>query len=236
MDFADIDKLMEERLKEVKKEKNQLGYGFAVILGVIILSFLLWRSYYVYAVSLGIGLMIGIVLRYTRFCFAGAFRDMFITGNTKVIRAVILGLIVSTIGFGLIQARHIPAHIGDYGSIPGAVNPVGLHIMLGAFIFGIGMVLAGGCASGLLMRLGEGHTIHLVVLIGIIIGNLLGAKDYGFWHKLLIKNTRPIYFPDYLNLKMVMALQVGVLMILYIGALWYEKKYVRQNRRQEKWQ
>ncbi|WP_346869389.1 N-acetylmuramoyl-L-alanine amidase [Clostridium sp. UBA5119] len=32
--------------------------------------------------------------------------------------------------------------------------------MIGAFIFGIGMVLAGGCVSGVLMRIGEGHALH----------------------------------------------------------------------------
>ncbi len=228
INFDDIDKLMEERQQGVKKEKSQIVYAVTIIIGVIIVSFLLLKTHYVYAVSLGIGLAIGIVLRYSRFCFAAAFRDIFITGNTKVIRAVILGLIVSTVGFALIQSKYIQAAAGDYGMIPGSIDPVGINVMLGAFIFGIGIVLAGGCASGLLMRLGEGHTIHLVVLVGIIIGNLLGVKDFGFWHKVFGKNAKTIYFPDYLDLNLVVLIQVSVLLILYGVALWYERNHGKQ--------
>ena len=228
IEFDDIDKLMAQRQEEVKKEKSQIGYALAIILAGLIVTLLLWKNHYSYAVSLGVGLTIGLILRYSRFCFAAAFRDPFITGNTKVIRAVILGLMVSTIGFGAIQYKAGQGALGDYPGIPGAISPVGIHIMLGAFIFGIGMVIAGGCASGLLMRIGEGHTIHLVVLLGIIMGNLLGAKDYGFWHKLLIKNTKVVYFPDYLDLKLVVAIQIAVLASLYGAALWYEKTHVKQ--------
>jgi len=193
-----------------------------------IVCVLLWKNHHIYAVSLGVGITIGIILRYSRFCFAAAFRDPFITGNTKVIRGVILGLIVSTIGFGMIQSRYLPNAIGGYEMIPGAISAVGINVMIGAFIFGIGMVLAGGCASGLLMRIGEGHTVHLVVIIGFIIGTVLGAKDYGFWYKILIKDAKIIYFPDYLNLKIVVLIQVTILFILYIVALWYEKTHVKQ--------
>lgn len=223
MEFGDIDKLMAERQQELKKEKSQIGYAVAIILGVLIVSILLWKNYYLYAISLGIGLLIGIILRYSRFCFAAAFRDPFITGNTKVIQAVILGLIVSTIGFGIIQLRAGPRPLGEYRTIPGTISPVGIHTMVGAFIFGIGMVLAGGCASGLLMRVGEGHTTHLIVIIGFLIGSLLGDRSYGFWYKLSIKNSNPVYFPDYLNIKSLIFLQVAFLMILYSLALRYEK-------------
>lgn len=226
IEFNDIDKLMAQRQQEVAKEKSQIAYGGLIILGLLMVTILLFKTHYTFAVTLGVGLAIGIILRYTRFCFAAAFRDPFITGNTKVMRAIILGLIVMTIGFGVIQARASQG-TGDYGMIPGAINPVGVHTMLGAFIFGIGMVLAGGCASGLLMRLGEGHTIHLFVLVGIIIGNLLGAKDYGFWHDLLIKDAKIIYFPDYINLKVVILIQLVVLIMLYVAALCYQKTHVK---------
>ncbi len=228
MEFDEIDKLMAQRQEEVKKEPSQIGYALVIILSVLIMVVLLWKSHYGYALALGLGLTIGIILRYSRFCFAAAFRDPFITGNTKVLRAVILGLIVSTLGFAAIQYKAGQGTAGDYLRIPGAISPVGIHIMLGAFIFGIGMVLAGGCASGLLMRIGEGHTIHLLVLLGIIIGNLLGAKDYGFWHKLVVKNAKVVYFPDYLDLSLVTLIQLIILAVLYGVALWYEKNHVKQ--------
>lgn len=228
MEFDEIDQLMQQRQQSVKKEKSQIGYGITLIFIGIIVCVLLLSNYYTYAITLGVGMIIGIVLRYSRFCFAAAFRDPFITGNTKVIRGIILGLIVSTIGFGVIQSAYLPRIGSGYEMIPGAISAVGIHTMIGAFVFGIGMVLAGGCASGLLMRIGEGHAIHLVVIIGFIIGTLLGAKDYGFWYKFLIKHAKPIYFPDYLNIKAVVLIQVTILIILYKVALWYEKTHVKQ--------
>ena len=207
---------MEERNKELKKEKNQIVYAIILFAIIIIFCALLWNGHKIYAISLGIGSVIGIVLRYSRFCFAAAFRDPFITGNTKVMRAVILGLIVSTIGFGLVHSGYQHSQAGNYDKIPGAIGQVGPGLIIGAFIFGIGMVLAGGCVSGLLMRIGEGHTIYLLVLAGFIIGNSLGGNDYG---------GRIVYFPDYISLKIVVLVQIIVLIIMYKFALYYEKKH-----------
>lgn len=227
IEFNDIDQLISQRQEEVKKEKSQIGYGLLLLFAGLIFGIIFLKNNYIYGISLVIGMIIGITLRYSRFCFAAAFRDPFITGNTRVLRGVILGLIVATIGFGAIQYRQAIGLAGAYDLIPGAISPVGTHVMIGAFIFGIGMVLAGGCASGLLMRVGEGHTIHLVVLIGFIIGSLLGAKDYGFWYNRLIKNAKTIYFPNYIDLRIVIMVQVVFLIGLYRIAIWYEKKHAQ---------
>ena len=227
MELNDIDQLIEQRQKEVKKEKSQVGYGLMVLVIALILGIFILKNDYIYGISLTIGIMIGMILRYSRFCFAAAFRDPFITGNTKVLRGVILGLIVATIGFGVIQYRSGLNLARGHEVIPGAISQVGVHVMIGAFIFGIGMVLAGGCASGLLMRIGEGHTIHLVILGGFIIGTLLGAKDYGFWYDFLIKDAKIIYFPEYIDLKIVVIIQVTFLIGLYKAALRYEKTHIK---------
>lgn len=220
----DIEKLVEERQAEVKEPKNQVTYGLVLIFVIFILCIFIWKSYYTYAICLGLGIIIGVTLRYSRFCFAAAFRNLFITRNTRILRGILLGLIVSTVGFAIIQSSYIPNQGSSYGDIPGAVRSVGLHVMVGAFVFGMGMVLAGGCASGMLMRIGEGHIIFVVVLIGFIIGTLLAANDNGFFNIILNKNAKTIYFPEYLGLKTVAAIQVIILMILYKLAQWREKR------------
>lgn len=224
----EIDELIKQRQVQVEKEKIQVAYGVVLLLTVFVLCIMLWKNLYIYSVALGVGVIIGIILRYSRFCFTAAFRDPFISGNTRVLRGMILALIVSTIGFAVIQSRYSHSVGGNYESIPGAVSSVGVHVMIGAFIFGIGMVLAGGCASGVLMRMGEGHVLHWVVLTGFIIGTLLGAKNYSFWYEHFIKNAKTIYFSEYLDLRIVVALQVAVLMILYKLALWYENKRMKE--------
>lgn len=220
----EIDELIKQRQAQVKNEKSQVHYGVILLLIVMVLCILHWREHYVYAVALGVGTIIGIILRYSRFCFTAAFRDPFISGNTRVLRGMILAMIVSTVGFAIIQSGYTYSKGGNYDLIPGAVSSVGVHVMIGAFIFGIGMVLAGGCASGVLMRIGEGHALHWVVLVGFIIGTLLGAKNYSFWYENFIKDAKTIYFSEYLDLKIVAAVQIIVLMILYKFALWYENK------------
>ena len=216
--------LIKERQRQVKNKKNQIPFGVILILIAIILCAGLWKNQYMYAICWIIGVGIGIIIRYSRFCFASAFRDPFIVGNTKLLRGILLALMVSTIGFAIIQSNYLNQNAIDYDLIPGAVSSVGIHVMIGAFLFGIGMVIAGGCASGVLMRIGEGHALQWVVLLGFIIGTVMGAKDYSFWYKLIISNAKTIYFSEYLDLKIVVIGQIAILIGLYGLALWYEKR------------
>ncbi|NFD49723.1 transporter, partial [Clostridium botulinum] len=100
----------------------------------------------------------------------------------------------------------------------------GWHIAIGVFIFGIGMVIAGGCASGILMRIGEGHALPWIVFIGMIIGNLLGAKDYSFWYDKIIKNSKVIYFPEYMDIRIAIVVQIIILIIIYKFLSFREKR------------
>ncbi|WP_125154277.1 YeeE/YedE thiosulfate transporter family protein [Clostridium rectalis] len=220
----ELDKLIKERRNNNKKKKNQIPYAIVLIVLLIILAYKLLNLDYNYAVSLIIGTAIGLVLRYSRFCFVGAVRDPFTGGNTKLLRGVLMAMIVSTIGFFVIQNNYLKTHPIRYEFIPGTVSPVGLHIMIGAFMFGIGMVIAGGCASGVLMRMGEGHLLQWIILLGFLIGTVLGAKDYPFWYKHIIAQANTVYFPEYINFNIVVVLQLIVLIILYILALKYEKR------------
>ena len=103
------------------------------------------------------GLAFGFVLQRSRFCFASAFRDLFLLGDARVMKGIIAGLAVATAGFAVVMARMLP-EVG-FGSLPpgATVLPLGLHTLLGGVLFGIGMVLAGGCTSGSLYRAGEGY-------------------------------------------------------------------------------
>ncbi|MEM0990590.1 MAG: YeeE/YedE family protein [Pseudomonadota bacterium] len=65
------------------------------------------------------------------------------------------------------------------------VLPMGLSTALGALIFGIGMQLGGGCASGTLFTLGGGSTRMIVVLAFFIAGSVWATAHLpAFWQKL----------------------------------------------------
>jgi len=97
------------------------------------------------------GFAIGFVLHRSRLCFARAFREPFVTGEGEMTKAMILALAVGIPLAALLFQKKV---IDPYVAIP-ATFWIGSS--LGGLIFGMGMVFAGGCASGSLWRMGEGH-------------------------------------------------------------------------------
>ena len=87
------------------------------------------------------GILLGFVMQRGRFCITGAFRDMYVTKNNKMFVALLLAITVQSIGFFLLK------EIGVLNVDP-AENFAFLAVIIGAFVFGIGIVLAGGCATG----------------------------------------------------------------------------------------
>jgi hypothetical protein len=63
---------------------------------------------------------------------------------------------------------------GEYGA-------VGVSVLVGAFLFGLGMQLGGGCASGTLYTAGGGNSRMLVTLAFFIIGSAIGAWHLPWW-------------------------------------------------------
>lgn len=110
------------------------------------------------------GLLIGIILQRSGFCFTASFRDMFTTGDGRMARGAILATGVAMLGFAILQGAGLRQPF---------LLPVGWHTAVGGLVFGFGMVLAGGCASGTLLRIGEGSVQLLFALFGGILGAAL---------------------------------------------------------------
>lgn len=225
MESRELDNLVKQRRKKVKY-RNQLPIAILLIMICIAVS-VVFKYTYNLTVFWVVGIGIGLVLRFARFCFAAVFRDPILIGSTKLLRGMLLAMMVSTIGFSVIQWKYMKTNTIKYELIPGSVSSVGLHVIIGAFLFGIGMIIAGGCASGVLMRIGEGHVLQTVVLVGFIIGTLLGAKHYEFWYEAIIKNAKTIYFTEYFDFKIVTVVQLLVLALIYWFAIKYEKKKIK---------
>ncbi|AYD39546.1 transporter [Clostridium fermenticellae] len=226
----DMDLLIQKRqTKGKQRQKNQIFYAVCVFIAALIICILLWKYNHKYVSYWVMGIGFGITLRYSRFCFSSVFRDFIFLGNTKLLKALLLALMISTIGFGVIQYIYLRDNPINYIHIPGVIVSVGPHIAIGAFMFGIGMTIAGGCASGVLMRIGEGHVLPWVILLGFIVGNTLGAKNYPLWYDKIISSSRVIYFPEYLDLKIVVTLQLIILIILYRIASWHENRKIKKR-------
>ena len=68
--------------------------------------------------------------------------------------------------------------------VVGLVAPAGVSVVFGAFIFGIGMQLDGGCASGTLVTVGGGNARMLVTLLFFICGSLIATHHVDWWFAL----------------------------------------------------
>jgi uncharacterized membrane protein YedE/YeeE len=206
--------------RSVKKKKNQLPA--AMLLLAIIIGFALFVGGIspVLTISWIFGIGFGVVLQKSRFCFTAAFRDPILTGSTSLSKAVLVALAVALVGFSFIQFQAVKSGMG----LPGAVNPVGLHVAIGAVLFGIGAVISGGCASGTLMRVGEGFQMQWLSLVFFIVGSVWGAHDFSWWQKMMIDAAPKIHIPSVLGWPGGIFLQLAVLGVLYALAEWWGKR------------
>lgn len=149
-----------------------------VIAWLILFIYLLATQHISQPLLLAIGLLLGYTLFHARFGFTSAFRRFMSVGNGQAMRAHMLMLAVAVSLFAPILAFGI-SFFG--GPVAGYVSPVGVSLVVGAFLFGIGMQLGGGCASGTLYAIGGGRTVMFVTLLFFIIGTTIGAYHLPFW-------------------------------------------------------
>ena len=153
-----------------KKKKNQIPVGIVVFL--LISAVAVWlgtrsETLVFYWIT---GTIFGFILQRARFCFTASMRDPYLTGSTTLTKAVLIAFAISTIGITAIKYGYFINGL----PIPGQsyIAPISVATGVGAFMFGIGMVIAGGCASGTLMRVGEGFGMQLLSLFFFIVGSL----------------------------------------------------------------
>src|SRR5882762_16830 len=170
------------------------------------------------------GLGLGLVLQRGRLCFAGAFRDLFLMRNGTMMRAIIVGLAIMTPVFALIEARAVPEP--SFGAIAAGAHvvPLGLNLAVGGLLFGIGMVVAGGCVSGTLYRIGEGYLASWASLIGILLGLSLAAHSWNAWYVWTIQSAPLGWLPTSLGYGGAVVVTWVVLGLAFLGALWWETR------------
>ncbi|ARF15944.1 YeeE/YedE family protein [Sporosarcina ureae] len=149
-----------------------------VLVAVVVFAYVLATQHISQSMLLGIGLLLGFTLFHARFGFTSAFRRMASVGNGQAMRSHMLMLAIAVTLFAPILA-YGTTFFG--GPVAGYVSPIGVSLIVGAFIFGIGMQLGGGCASGTLYAIGGGRTVMFVTLAFFIVGATVGAYHLPFW-------------------------------------------------------
>jgi uncharacterized membrane protein YedE/YeeE len=190
----------------------------------VILILLVLLAYQVYAslhyTKIGgllfFGLLIGIIMHRSRFCFCRAFRCPFMTGDASVAKAVAISIFIYAFAVLFIKWKGIqPEMMGVY-------QPFWMGSFIGGVIFGIGMLLAGGCGSGTLWRTAEGHMKLWLALVAFACSQSL---MHAFLRKtdLLGKLGKGVFMPDVFTWQLTIPFLAVILIVWYLVTAWNEK-------------
>lgn len=166
-----------------------------------------------------LGGALGITLFHGSFGFTGGWRRFVVERRGRALRAQMLLV-------GLTALLFIPllaSNITPWGrSLSGAYAPIGVPVVVGAMVFGLGMQLGGGCASGTLFTAGGGHRNMLVTLLFFIVGSLLGTAHLPWW--LTLPSVPPVNFNRSLGWVPTLALTLTALAVVAALSAWAEKR------------
>jgi uncharacterized membrane protein YedE/YeeE len=173
-----------------------------------------------------LGMAAGFTLQRSRLCFASAFRDIFLFGSARTMKAIIIGLAIAAVGFAVIMRDMVP--FPGLGATPAEAHilPVGISTVVAGLLFGFGMVLAGGCVSGSLYRMAEGYVGSWVALGGVIIGLGLIAQTWNIWWDLAISAEPRIWLPEIGGLGYLggLAVTLAALAGVFVLLVWWEAR------------
>ncbi len=175
-----------------------------------------------------IALILGIILQRSRFCIVRAFREPFMTGEATAPVAIIISILVVLIGFTVLKYFGV-GNAGETAiraiEMKSVYANFWLRALIGGFIFGLGMTIAGGCAVGTLWRAGEGHVKLWMSIVGFVI---MAPVSKGFIVpavvKILPESLRSkMFLPDVLGYTGAVVLLLVILLLWYMFVKWNEK-------------
>jgi uncharacterized protein len=124
-----------------------------------------------------VGGALGISLYHAAFGFTSAWRVFISEGRGRGLRVQMILLALAVILF--FPALSDGVLFGN--EVRGNISPAGIGVVVGAFMFGIGMQLGGGCASGTLFTAGGGNARMLITLFFFIVGSVLATIHFDWW-------------------------------------------------------
>ncbi|MDN6259697.1 MAG: YeeE/YedE family protein, partial [Corynebacterium sp.] len=119
--------------------------------------------------GLAVGAVLGFVMQRGRFCVTGFLRDIFTQRTWRGVTALLVVIAVHAVGLTALSSL-------------GVIDPVvsdfaPFAVIVGGLVFGLGIVLAGGCASGTWYRSGEGLVGSWIALAMYALSS--AAMNYG---------------------------------------------------------
>ncbi len=159
-----------------------------------------------------IGGFAGIALYHAAFGFTAGWRRLVVERRSLGVRAqfLLIGL-TAVVSFPLI----------GWTSAGGFVVPIGIGLVVGSFLFGMGMQLGGGCGSGTLFVVGGGSTRMVITLAFFVLGSVVGWAHLPWWNAL--PRTGPISLIGEFGVFPALALTLTAIGVLVWIAMRVEK-------------
>ncbi len=199
------------------------GMGAQPVLGALLLAGLLALpfaynafGYTPQGMFLLFGVAFGVIFQRSRFCLVRAFREPFMTGEGSHTRAAALALAVSLLGFSVLKVTDL--RDATTWVFPG----FWLGGLVGGTLFGVGMVLAGGCGAGSIWRAGEGHVKLWIAVLGFSLSGSL-VREAAVRRQWLQRVGAAIFLPNVTGWGPALLLVLGVLAVWYLFAAWNEE-------------
>ncbi|MBM9536764.1 YeeE/YedE thiosulfate transporter family protein [Desulfobulbus alkaliphilus] len=168
---------------------------------------------------------IGYAMQRGRWCMVQGFREPHMTGDCKMAKSVAISIAIVAVGAVVLKYSVEARLLGEP-----VLNPMhyvrgtfGWGGVVGGFIFGLGAMLAGGCGSGTLWRVGEGQIkLWLVVPFFALSNSLMIAwfSHYQFEQKGYL--GRYVYLPDVMGYGYTLALILGFCLVWTLIVSWNE--------------
>ncbi|MBB3936642.1 YeeE/YedE family protein [Aureimonas phyllosphaerae] len=154
------------------------GPGLAALAALLLGSLALGAAYGPrQGALLLLGGALGLTLYHAAFGFTSAWRVFILERRGRGLRAQMAMLALAVVLF--FPALSAGTLFGQ--PVTGLVSPLSTGVVVGAFLFGIGMQMGGGCASGTLFTAGGGNARMLVTLLFFVVGSALATVHFDWW-------------------------------------------------------
>jgi uncharacterized protein len=160
--------------------------------------------------------VLGLALYHAHYGFTSSFRSFIVNGRSVGIRA-------QMILFGIANLLFLPLLSGVGGhEAAGFISPVGMSVLIGSFIFGIGMQMGDGCASGTLYHIGGGDSRGILTLIGFVAGSVIGSAHFTWW--MATPNFGPVSLIEHFGALQGLSVNIALLLIVFVAVYYIEKR------------
>lgn len=193
-----------------------VGIGVGVVVaGVAVVLAVRGEGLLAAAAVFGVGF--GVLIQRGQICFTSAFRDLWVSGRATMSKALAVGLLVATVlTFVVIQA-----------GMPAVIEPASLGTVIGGMLFGFGIVLAGGCETGMMYRAMEGQVHFVVVFVGNIVGATVLAYGWDHWgiFSAVTRGWPEVDLVAAWGAGGALVATVGLLVAWFVFSHWWERRF-----------